>query len=137
MGLNKKQKEWCEQSEWAFPHLRTLFLNCTLKRSPERSHTQGLVDIWSAIMSKNGVSVVVLRPVDYNIAYWVWPDMREHGWSQDDWPDILKNLMAAQRSSSASTPPPTSSTRRGSTPNTVESPAASLRATKTAPNTVP
>jgi hypothetical protein len=28
-----------------FTGLRALFINCTLKRSPELSHTQGLIDI--------------------------------------------------------------------------------------------
>ena len=34
----------------SFNDLRALFLNCTLKRAPELSHTQGLIDISSAIM---------------------------------------------------------------------------------------
>jgi hypothetical protein len=28
--------------EWRFDDLRALYVNCTLQRSPERSHTQGL-----------------------------------------------------------------------------------------------
>ena len=28
-----------------YDDLRALFINCTLKRSPEQSHTQGLADI--------------------------------------------------------------------------------------------
>ncbi len=95
MELTEKQKELCEQSQWDFSNLGALFLNCTLKRSPEMSHTQGLIDISAAIMEANGVSVEVLRPVDYSVAYGVWPDMTEHGWSQDDWPGILEKVMAA------------------------------------------
>ena len=56
---------------WDFSDLRALFLNCTLKRSPELSHTEGLIRISRAIMEKNGVSVEELRPVDYDIAYGV------------------------------------------------------------------
>ena len=37
----------------SFNDLRALFLNCTLKRAPELSHTQGLIDISSAIMRKH------------------------------------------------------------------------------------
>ena len=66
MELTEKQKELCEQSQWDFSDIRALFLNCTLKRSPEMSHTQGLIDIAAAIMETNGVSVEVLRPVDYS-----------------------------------------------------------------------
>ncbi len=93
--LSEKQLRMCEQSRWDFSDLKALFLNCTLKRSPELSHTQGLIDISRGIMEKNGVSVEVLRPVDYNIAFGVWPDMREHGWEEDDWPQIYENVEAA------------------------------------------
>ena len=44
-----------------FTGLRALFINCTLKRSPESSNTQGLVDISTAIMVKHGVAVDVVR----------------------------------------------------------------------------
>jgi hypothetical protein len=33
-----------EAAAWRFDDLRALFINCTLKRSPERSRTQGLID---------------------------------------------------------------------------------------------
>ena len=75
--------------------LKALFLNCTLKRSPELSHTQGLIAISQAIMEKNGVTVEVLRPVDHAIAYGVYPDMRERGWKEDGWPEISEKVKAA------------------------------------------
>jgi multimeric flavodoxin WrbA len=59
------------------------------------SHTQGLIDVSKAIMETHGVAVEVLRPVDHDIAYGVYPDMTEHGWETDEWPDILKKVMAA------------------------------------------
>jgi hypothetical protein len=80
MDLNEKQTAMCESSQWDFSDLKALFLNCTLKRSPELSHTEGLIDISRAIMEKNSIAVTVLRPVDFNIAYGVWPDMTGHGW---------------------------------------------------------
>ena len=95
MTLSKTQLEMCEASTWDFSDLKALFLNCTLKRTPELSHTQGLIDISKAIMEKNGVSVEVLRPVDRSIAYGVWPDMTEHGWEQDDWPAIYEQVTRA------------------------------------------
>ena len=95
MTLSEKQEQMCSESKWDFSDLSTLFLNCTLKKSPEMSHTQRLVDISKAIMEKNGMSVDVLRPVDYDIAFGVWPDMTEHGWENDDWPQISKKVMAA------------------------------------------
>ncbi|CAN5602745.1 flavodoxin family protein [soil metagenome] len=84
-----------ESNEWDFSDLGAVFLNCTLKRSPAMSHTSGLVDISKAIMEKNGVSVEVLRPVDFDIAYGVYPDMTEHGWDQDEWPGIYEKVKAA------------------------------------------
>ncbi|MDH3509826.1 MAG: flavodoxin family protein [Gammaproteobacteria bacterium] len=95
MSLSAKQIELCESSQWDFSDLSALFLNCTLKRSPELSHTQGLIDIATAIMQKNGVSTEVLRPVDHAIAYGVWDDMTEHGWDQDEWPNIYAKVKAA------------------------------------------
>jgi len=62
--LNELQETWCSESKWDFSDLRALFLNCTLKRSPELSHTEGLIRISRAIMEKNGMHVEVLRPVD-------------------------------------------------------------------------
>ncbi len=95
MGLNEKQLKMCESSKWDFSDLSALFLNCTLKRSPDLSHTSGLIGISVAIMEKNGVSTETLRPVDYDIAYGVYGDMREHGWSSDDWPQIYEKVKAA------------------------------------------
>ncbi len=95
MSLNKKQLEQCASSKWDFSDLKALFLNCTLKRSPEVSHTEGLIDIAKAIMEKNGVSVNVLRPVDHDIAYGVYPDMREQGWAKDEWIDIYPMVKEA------------------------------------------
>ncbi len=95
MALNEKQEQLCSESKWNFGDLKALFLNCTLKKSPEQSHTQGLIDISMAIMEKNGVSVECLRPVDFDIASGIWPDMTEHGWDKDDWPQISKKVMAA------------------------------------------
>jgi multimeric flavodoxin WrbA len=93
--LNDLQERWCAESRWDFSDLKALFLNCTLKRSPELSHTDGLVRIARAILETNGVGVEALRPVDHDIASGVWPDMTEHGWDKDDWPRIYETVKAA------------------------------------------
>ncbi len=93
--LNALQERWCSESRWDFSDLKALFLNCTLKRSPELSHTDGLIRISRAILEKNGVSVEVLRPIDHRIATGVYPDMTEHGWEVDDWPEIYAKVQAA------------------------------------------
>jgi multimeric flavodoxin WrbA len=61
MALTARLDELAEKSRWDFSDLRALFINCTLKRSPEVSNTQGLADLAIAIMEKNGVSVEVVR----------------------------------------------------------------------------
>ena len=55
--LTEKQIELCENPPADFSDLRALFINCTLKRSPEVSNTQGLADISMEIMRRNGVDV--------------------------------------------------------------------------------
>ena len=75
--------------------LRALYLNCTLKRSPELSHTQGLMDLSIEIMRKQGVEVESLRVVDHDIATGVWPDMTEHGWEVDVWPQVYEKVQGA------------------------------------------
>lgn len=45
MTLTERQEELCEQSTGDFSDLRTLFINCTLKKSPEVSHTEGLANV--------------------------------------------------------------------------------------------
>ena len=78
--LSEKQLRMCEESKWDFSDLKVLFLNCTLKKSPELSHTDGLIAISKAIMEKNKVKVEVIRPVDYDdLPVGVYPDMTEHG----------------------------------------------------------
>ncbi len=93
--LNELQESWCAESKWNFSDLKALFLNCTLKKSPALSHTDGLIRISQAIMEKNEVAVESLRPVDHNIATGVYPDMREQGWDEDDWPEIFEKVAAA------------------------------------------
>ena len=96
MELTKRQERLCEENETDFSGLRALFLNCTLKRSPELSHTQGLIDMSAEIMRRNGIEVKILRPVDHEVATGVWPDMTEHGWERDEWPLIQKSVMESE-----------------------------------------
>ena len=93
--LTPQQERLCDESPWDFSDLRALFVNCTLKRSPERSHTQGLADRSMGIMRRLGVSVDVIRAVDHDIASGVYPDMTEHGWGRDEWPALFERVMAA------------------------------------------
>jgi multimeric flavodoxin WrbA len=85
----------CDQDTWDFSDLKAFFINTTLKKSPELSHTKGLMDISAEIMRRQGVAVDMIRAVDHDIATGVWPDMTEHGWESDEWPAIFDRVMAA------------------------------------------
>jgi multimeric flavodoxin WrbA len=93
--LTETHETLAEESKWDFSDLNALFINCTLKRSPEVSNTRGLADLAVAIMERNGVSVEVVRAVDHQIATGVYPDMTEHGWDVDEWPEIFEKVIAA------------------------------------------
>ena len=95
MTLSQQQEELCSESRWDFSNLKALYLNCTLKPSPEMSHTRGLIEVSKSIMDKNGVDTEVLRPVDYDIAPGVYPDMTDHGFETDDWPEIQQKVLDA------------------------------------------
>ena len=93
MPLSEKQEMLCETSSTDYSDLRALFVNCTLKRSPELSHTEGLARVSMEIMRRQGVTVDMVRAVDHDIATGVWPDMTEHGWDRDEWPEIHERVM--------------------------------------------
>lgn len=78
-----------------FSNLKALYINCTLKRSPQKSHTHTLMDVSMDIMEKEGVEAECIRLVDYDVAYGVQPDMTEHGADKDDWPELWKKVDAA------------------------------------------
>jgi multimeric flavodoxin WrbA len=78
-----------------FIELQALFFNCTLSKSPEASHTEKLISLSQGIMNKHGVKTELIRPIDHDIATGIWPDMREHGWKSDEWPQIYKKVMNA------------------------------------------
>ncbi len=82
-------------NKWDFSGLNAIYFNCTLTRSPEPSHTELLINKSRAIMEKHGVQTELVRPIDHKIATGVYPDMREHGWEYDEWPEIFARVLAA------------------------------------------
>ena len=83
-------------TDWDFSDLKATYVNCTLKKSPELSHTQGLVDASAAIMREHGVQVDEIRFVDHDVATGVYPDMREHGWETDAWPELYPGILESE-----------------------------------------
>lgn len=75
MKLNAFQKILNQESPYDFSGLSAIFLNCTLKKSLELSHTEGLIQMSQIIMEANGVDTEIIRPVDKKIAFGVYPEM--------------------------------------------------------------
>ena len=78
-----------------FNNLKAVFVNCTLKKSPATSHTDTLFKVSKAIMEKENVTVEEIRFVDHDVASGVQPDMKEHGWEKDEWPELFKKIFSA------------------------------------------
>lgn len=71
--------------------LSVLALNCTLKKSPARSHTQGLLDKVLTYMRELGAETDTIRVVDHHIPFGVSSDEGDG----DEWPAILERIKAA------------------------------------------
>jgi len=84
-----------DSTAFDFTELTAVYINCTLKRSPELSHTQGLMDRSIQLMRLQGVTVDSLRLIDQDVATGIYPDMREHGWETDGWPEVVWPLVEA------------------------------------------
>lgn len=78
-----------------FKNLKAVFLNCTLKKSPQKSHTRSLMNVSIEIMKKEGVDVEVIRPVDHHLPVGVQPDMSKEGEDHDDWPKLYDKIISA------------------------------------------
>jgi multimeric flavodoxin WrbA len=70
--------------------IRALFLNCTLKPSPETSNTQALIDKVAGVLGELGVESGTVRVVDHHVKFGVSSDEGEG----DEWPVILERVKA-------------------------------------------
>ena len=67
-----------------FSTLKAVFVNCTLKKSPSKSHTRNLMDVSVKIMKSEGVDVEILR-------HW-WAYYDEMLYLKVGWIDGLQDL---------------------------------------------
>ncbi|TMV07982.1 flavodoxin family protein [Ruegeria sediminis] len=72
-----------------------LYVNTSLKRRREESHTQLLLNASAAIMEGQGIAVEHLYLLDHLVPPGIYPDMTEHGWDRDDWPKLWKKVLGA------------------------------------------
>lgn len=70
--------------------LDALFLNCTLKRSPEVSNTQALIDKVAALLEELGARCETIRVADHGVRFGVSSDEGDG----DGWPAILERVKA-------------------------------------------
>jgi multimeric flavodoxin WrbA len=86
-------EEQARRSPVSYDDLRVVVFNGTTKRSPELSHTDGLLAIPRAIFSTLGVRSDEVRTVDRTIPPGLWPDMRAYGYDADEFPEIYRSLV--------------------------------------------
>ena len=70
--------------------LKALFLNCTLKKSPETSNTQAFITMAEGLFRELGVTTETVRVVDHNVEY---GNSSNEG-PNDEWPMILDKVKA-------------------------------------------
>ncbi len=75
----------------AEPKLNAVFLNCTLKKSPEVSNTEALARHVIEWFDQMNVTSDIVRVVDYNVPFGV-SSFEGEG---DEWPLILEKIKAA------------------------------------------
>jgi len=78
-----------------FSHLSVVYVNCTLKKSPENSHTASLMEVSKSIMRREKVKIDEIRLIDHQVASGIYPDMTEYGWKADEWPSLFKRIIEA------------------------------------------
>src|SRR3954452_10220810 len=76
-----------------FRDLRAVIFNGTLKRSPEPSHTDGLLAIARGVMERVGVRFDEVRTADHEIPPGVWPDMTTQGYDRDEFPALYRDFV--------------------------------------------
>ncbi len=95
MPLTDQQSALCDANTTDFSDLTALFINTSLKRDPNESHTRLLMNVSATIMERNGVTVDHLHMLSHRVPPGVYPDMTEHGWEADDWPALWERVKAA------------------------------------------
>ncbi len=78
-----------------FSNLSAIYVNCTLKKSPQKSHTATLMAVSRRIMEKENVRTEEIRLVDHQVANGVYPDMTIHNWDRDEWPTLFEKIIKA------------------------------------------
>lgn len=95
MTLTDQQEKLCDENTTDFSDLSALFINTSLKRAAEESHTRLLLSVSARMMERAGAAVEHVHMLDHQVPPGVYPDMTEHGWDRDDWPTLWQQVKAA------------------------------------------
>jgi multimeric flavodoxin WrbA len=93
--LTPQQESICAANETDYSDLRATLFNTTLKRQAEESHTGLLLGVVGSMMERAGVTVERVHMASRHVPPGVQPDMTEHGYEADDWPEIWEQVKAA------------------------------------------
>src|SRR5437763_1347187 len=77
-----------------FDGLKALFINCSIKKDKQESHTQKLIDKAAYIMQSQGVAVEQIYARDHAISFGMLKDGAGSG-EPDRWPRIQVQIMAS------------------------------------------
>jgi multimeric flavodoxin WrbA len=72
--------------------MKALFINCTLKPSPEKSNTEALARVVSDAMALENIEIEHLRAVDLNLL----PGVKTDQGPGDDWPEVHRKILDAR-----------------------------------------
>lgn len=72
--------------------MKAIFLNCTLKKSPETSNTDAIIAQAVELFTQLGVTSETIRVADHAVKFGVTSDEGEG----DAWPQILEKIKAAE-----------------------------------------
>ncbi|NUP51954.1 MAG: flavodoxin family protein [Catenulispora sp.] len=71
--------------------MKALFINCTLKPSPEASNTEALARVVSDALAEDDIEVEFVRAVDLNLL----PGVKTDQGPGDDWPEVHRKILEA------------------------------------------
>lgn len=95
MTREQEQTAQCMENIYDYSGLKAVLVNTSLKKDSSKSHTRLLLDVVANIMKKHNVDVEHVHMLDIDIPPGVYPDMKEHGWKNDEWPFLWEKIRQA------------------------------------------
>lgn len=93
--MHEMQVESCTRNSVDYSGLEAMLFNTSLKWESSDSHTRLMLDVVGEIMEKHGASVEHVHVAAEDVPPGIYPDMTEHGYASDGWPEIWKRVKQA------------------------------------------